>query len=664
MERVTFDYSLKNIPIPSQKAYLIELINSVEKFRSDLSWRCHIFLNPMIVNNKKTFEFKTTNRTPSVPELKEFELELVELVKNVKFRNNVRNTLQNTLNNDMRQISRDNKLYVAADKNHNYYKVEVEEHQNLLHRSITKDYVKVREETVAEVNKSDKAIVEELELENRVYSIRRNEAFISLKDHKPNFANNPKCRLLNSAKSDVGKISKQILSEIVTNVRKKLSLNSWKNTQSVIDWFKDLNEKEKLVFIQFDVCDFYPSINRKLLEDALDFAAQHVVITEQERHIILNTKKGLLFHDNEVWRKKGEEPFDVTMGSWDGAEVCELIGIFLLSKLSHINLNIGLYRDDGLGVSRLTARQTEIAKKKLCSVFKEHGLRITIEANVKVVNFLDVTFDLSRNTYEPYMKPNNFPVYVHKKSNHPPQIIKNIPKSVNRRLSAISSNKDIFDRAAKPYQEALNKSGYDYTLNFDPPLEATSNRRKRSRKITYFNPPFSQNVKTKIGEKFFKILAKCFPEGHVLRKIINKNTVKLAYRCMPNMKKVISCHNRIVTDANRVQPTNPSMCNCQQKQECPLPGRCLTDKVVYQATVTDENQNRETYTGLTSLTFKERHYKHKNSFKYKDSENSTTLSTHIWDLKDRGVPFSLEWDIIDRAPPFNPTTRKCRLGYV
>ena len=130
---------------------------------------------------------------------------------------------------------------------------------------------------------------------------------------------------------------------------------------------------------------------------------------------------------------------------------------------------------------------------------------------------------------------------------------------------------------------------------------------------------------------------------------------------MPNMKKVISCHNRIVTDANRVQPTNPSMCNCQQKQECPLPSRCLTDKVVYQATVTDENQNRETYTGLTSQTFKERHYKHKNSFKYKDSENSTTLSTHIWDLKDRGVPFSLEWDIIDRAPPFNPTTRKCRL---
>ena len=262
--------------------------------------------------------------------------------------------------------------------------------------------------------------------------------------------------------------------------------------------------------------------------------------------------------------KKGEESFDVTMGSWDGAEVCELCGIFLLSKLSHIDINIGLYRDDGLGASKLTARQTEIAKKKLCSVFKEHGLKITIEANVKIVNFLDVTFDLSRGTYAPYMKPNNVPVYVHKQSNHPPQILKNIPESVNKRLSAISSNKDIFEKAAKPYQEALNISGYNYTLNFDPPIEASQSKRKRSRKITYFNPPFSQNVKTNIGAKFFKILAKCFPEGHVLRKIVNKNNVKLAYRCMPYMKKVISGHNRKISDDNRGPPPNPSMFNCKQ----------------------------------------------------------------------------------------------------
>ena len=187
------------------------------------------------------------------------------------------------------------------------------------------------------------------------------------------------------------------------------------------------------------------------------------------------------------------------------------------------------------------------------------------------------------------------------------------------------------------------------------------NKRKRRRKITYFNPPFSQNVRSNIGKMFFKALEKCFPEGHILRKVVNKNTVKLSYKCMPNMKKIISSHNKRITGLNRVAPTSQPKCNCQHKEECPLPGRCQTDKVVYQATVTDENHNIETYTGLTCRTFKERHYKHKNSFKYRNSDNSTTLSSHIWSLKDRGVPFSLEWDIIDRAPPFNPTTRKCRL---
>ena len=323
------------------------------------------------------------------------------------------------------------------------------------------------------------------------------------------------------------------------------------------------------------------------------------------------------------------------MGSFDGAEVCELIGIFLLQKLSHININIGLYRDDGLGASRLTARQTEIAKKKLCSVFKEHGLKITIEANVKIVNFLDVTFNLQTDTYQPYMKPNSKPVYVHKLSNHPPQILKNIPESVNRRLSSISSNKDVFDKASKPYQEALKKSGYDYTLQYNPDIEQGRKKRKRGRKITYFNPPFSQSVKTNVGGKFLKILDKCFPKGHILRKILNRNTVKISYRCMPNMTKFLSKHNSQISRPNRPPQTRTSMCNCQKKDECFLPGRCLTDKVVYTATVTDENDNIETYTGLTCKTFKERHYKHKNSFKYQNSDNSTTLSSYIWGLKDR-----------------------------
>ena len=167
-------------------------------------------------------------------------------------------------------------------------------------------------------------------------------------------------------------------------------------------------------------------------------------ITTQDIDIILSTKSGILFSKDQAWAKKGSQSFDVTMGSWDGAEVCDLVGMFLLSQLKHLNLNIGLYRDDGLAVSNLRPRQTCLAKKKLSKIFKDNGFNLTFEEDGKSANFLDVTFNLENNTYKPYMKPNHSPVYVHVESNHPPNILKNIPASVNKRLSSRSSNEEVF----------------------------------------------------------------------------------------------------------------------------------------------------------------------------------------------------------------------------
>ena len=82
---------------------------------------------------------------------------------------------------------------------------------------------------------------------------------------------------------------------------------------------------------------------------------------------------------------------------------------------------------------------------------------LTTNVNVKNVNFLDIQLDLETDTYKPYMKPNSTPVYVNKESNHPRSVLENIPKSVNMRLSKISSSKEIFDSAIPPYQEALKK---------------------------------------------------------------------------------------------------------------------------------------------------------------------------------------------------------------
>ena len=100
----------------------------------------------------------------------------------------------------------------------------------------------------------------------------------------------------------------------------------------------------------------------------------------------------------------------------------------------------------------------ENSKKKICQIFREIGLKIIIEANKKVVDFLDVELDLYRDQYKPFLKPNNTLLYVNSQSNHPPSIIKNIPLSVNKRLCELSSSEEIFTQAAKPYQEALEKS--------------------------------------------------------------------------------------------------------------------------------------------------------------------------------------------------------------
>ena len=216
--------------------------------------------------------------------------------------------------------------------------------------------------------------------------------------------------------------------------------------------------------------DFYPSITKELLTKALTYADKITTITNDDRHIIMHAKQALLFHNNQPWTKKDStDLFDVTMGSYDGAETCELVGTYLLSLLpDQIKNTVGLYRDDGLAVCKATPRTIENIKKQICKTFKDHNLKLTIEANKKVIDFLDVTLNLNNNSYQPYKKPGNTILYVHRQSNHPPTIIKNLPENINRRLNTLSSNRHVFDNAAPKYQQALNTSGYDYKLEYKP----------------------------------------------------------------------------------------------------------------------------------------------------------------------------------------------------
>ena len=110
-----------------------------------------------------------------------------------------------------------------------------------------------------------------------------------------------------------------------------------------------------------------------------------------------------------------------------------------------------------------------------------------------------------------------------------PNIIRNIPEAINNRLSEISSDEDAFNEAAPLYQEALHMSGYAYNLKFNPAPQRPPNQDRRQRNIIWFNPPFNRNVLTNIGRTFINLVDKCFPPGYKLRKVFNRNTVKLSY---------------------------------------------------------------------------------------------------------------------------------------
>ena len=647
--------------------------NKVETFVKNLRWRTFFFLNPDLESpSKKTYGFNSTKPPPSIPELKDFEDGLALLIENIKFRS-TKSNLQCKLKKDLKKIKSDNHLFIPADKTNNYYKLKKEQYEELLTKCIQKEYKKSNDEAVSKITAEDKTIAERLDLSDRIDTTAKRESFITLKDHKPNFRNKPTCRLINPCKPELGRVSKQIVENIVHEVKVRTQMKQWRNTGDVVNWFNNIKDKTSQTMICFDICDFYPSISSSLLQKSLTFASQYTNITEEEIHIITHTKKTTLYKDGNPWTKKSSD-FDVTMGSFDGAEVCELVGLYLLSQLQHLAMNVGLYRDDGLAITNKRPRAVENMKKEMCQIFKDNGLNITIDANKKVVDFLDITLDLRTGSYKPYKKPNDCINYIHKESNHPPAIINNLPKGIEFRLSNNSSDSKLFEEAVKPYNRALKENGHRKELKFttspkptdrtnhDPkdPRHNEPKKKIRRRNITWFNPPFSKNVATNVGNKFFTLLSSCFPPNNKLHKIINKNTVKLSYSCMNNVQQIINSHNKtILTSAAE---NNSKLCNCREKNSCPLNGKCLQKGVVYQATVVQKYTNqKDTYIGITENEFKTRYNQHTSSFRLPHKKSTTTLSEHVWNLKNNNIEHCISWEIIENSHPYNTASKKCNL---
>ena len=519
------------------------------------------------------------------------------------------------------------------------------------------------------VNIEAQIIAEDLELDKRIEQHSQTTAFISAKDHKPNFENDPKCRLINPAKSQIGKISKQIVEKVNKEVRAADNLQQWQSTKQVLEWFNNL-QKDRKKFIQLDIVEYYPSISEELLDKSIEYARKFTKITDKDIEIIKHARKAFLFHKSSLtqkkpipWQKKTNSDFDVTMGAPDGAEICELCGLYILSELrkEFKTFDIGLYRDDGLAVSsRIPTQDLRNLEPRIKTFFQEKfGLRATVEHSKNVVNFLDVTLNLETGKHKPYRKPNDEPKYINTKSNHPHTVIKQIPRGVNKRLSELSSTENEFNEAKADYERALRESGHKHELKFIPKERNQRQNKKKKRKIFWYNPPYNSTVTTCIGKKFLSLVDKHFPKGSELRGLFNRNTMKVSYSCTGNIKTLIQAHNRKLLNKTGEPEETTKKCNCQRNRKhlCPLKGECQQFDVIYQAT-TDENPPMK-YIGSTQ-DFKKRYSGHKQSFKREGKKNATTLSRHIWE-KGLGKEPKIKWKILAKVPKYKLGTKSCNL---
>ena len=156
------------------------------------------------------------------------------------------------------------------------------------------------------------------------------------------------------------------MENINKTVREKLHCNQWRNTSNVIDWFQNITDKENCILIQFDIEEFHASTTKHLMLKKIEHANLYTSITQQELDIILHARKSLLFFQNKPWEKTfNESLFDIAMGSYDGAEICELMVDSLACLI------------------KISGPASDKIRKDMIRTFRENfGLKITIIANL------------------------------------------------------------------------------------------------------------------------------------------------------------------------------------------------------------------------------------------------------------------------------------------
>ena len=224
MEIKNFGYSLKNIPIPTKSNYLKCLTEKTENFIRRLRWKAYHFCqsNSQPVNESANgyFGFKTLTTPPPNEHLNAFENDLYDLIQKVEF-TNVQNTFQQKLKEDVQSIKSSNNVLVVAGKSTNLYELSRDHYEKLLYDHITQTYQETCCPAKKKIARESKKFAKSLDLDERMECYSDQSAFITLKDHKANFKNNTKCRLINPSKSKVGLVSKHYLNLIISMVAEK-----------------------------------------------------------------------------------------------------------------------------------------------------------------------------------------------------------------------------------------------------------------------------------------------------------------------------------------------------------------------------------------------------------------------------------------------------------
>ena len=159
-------------------------------------------------------------------------------------------------------------------------------------------------------------------------------------------------------------------------------------------------------------------------------------------------------------------------------------------------------------------------------------------------------------------------------------------------------------------------------------------------------------METKIGKEFLSIIEKHFPPGHKWHPHFNKHTIKLSYSCTKNLAAHITSHNMKLLRGPEVE----AGCNCQNKGNCPLAGKCLTKALVYQATIkTNDNSPDYAYYGSTANSFKERYNGHLYNLRHPDKPGTALSSkAHELEASQPPVQYQIKWSEVDKCYPLRP----------